>query len=282
MRHLISLFLITVISTPAWADGSPWLPIPKSGSLSISHVYQDAEKFYRGKHLRRLPFGGIEQSTTLATLNYGLTDSLALDAQGGYSEVETDNGMESDGMIDTTVGLTWRVVDEDVSEIGAPSIALRVAGIIAGDYDTGMPQAIGDGGDGFEASLIAGKIIDGRFALSGEIGRRERNDNVPGETFLNTAAYVLVSPKLSLSAQYHKTLSDGDLDIGGPGFSPARFPETDEDIDRVSVGASLNLTNHFSLGLNWFKVLDGRNTADFNAILGTVTYTFDFYNPGGS
>lgn len=258
------------------------MPIPKSGSLSISHVYQDAEKFYRGKHLRRLPFGGIEQSTTLATLNYGLTDSLALDAQGGYSEVETDNGMESDGMIDTTVGLTWRVVDEDVSEIGAPSIALRVAGIIAGDYDTGMPQAIGDGGDGFEASLIAGKIIDGRFALSGEIGRRERNDNVPGETFLNTAAYVLVSPKLSLSAQYHKTLSDGDLDIGGPGFSPARFPETDEDIDRVSVGASLNLTNHFSLGLNWFKVLDGRNTADFNAILGTVTYTFDFYNPGGS
>ena len=281
MRHILTLILITFFSTPVWAQGSAWLPIPKSGSLSVSHVYQDAEKFYRGKDRRRLPFGGIEQSTTLASLNYGLTDSLAVDVQGGYSEVETDNGMESGGMIDTTVGLTWRVVDEDISEAGAPSIALRVAGIIAGDYDTGMPQAIGDGGDGFEASLIAGRIIDNRFALSAEVGRRERNDNVPGETFLNVAAYMLVSPKLSLSAQYHKTMSDGDLDIGGPGFSPARFPETDEDIDRISVGGSFNLTGQLSLGLNWFSVLDGRNTADFDAILGTVAYTFDFYNPGG-
>ena len=281
MRHILTFILITVVSTPVWAQGSAWLPIPKSGSLSVSHVYQDAEKFYRGKDRRRLPFGGIEQSTTLASLNYGLTDSLAVDVQGGYSEVETDNGMESDGMIDTTVGLTWRVVDEDISEAGAPSIAVRVAGIIAGDYDTGMPQAIGDGGDGFEASLIAGKIFDNRFALSAEVGRRERNDSVPGETFLNAGAYMLVSPKLSLSVQYHKTMSDGDLDIGGPGFNPTRFPETDEDIDRIAVGGSFNLTGQLSLGLNWFSVLDGRNTADFDAILGTVTYTFDFYNLGG-
>ena len=282
MRQFITFLVAATLSAVVWAEGSPWLPIPKSGSLSVSHVYQDAEKFYRGKDRRRLPFGGIEQSTTLVTLNYGLTDSLALDAQGGHSDVETDNGMESDGMMDTTVGLTWRVVDEDISETGMPSIAVRVAGIIAGDYDTGMPHAIGDGGDGFEASLLAGKIFDGRFALSAEVGRRERNDNVPGETFLNIGAYLLATPKLALLAQYHKTMSDGDLDIGGPGFSPARFPETDEDIDRVSIGASFNLTSQLSLGLNWFSILDGRNTADFDAILGTVTYTFDFYNPGGN
>lgn len=282
MRRFIAFLVAATLSAAVWAEGSPWLPIPQSGSISVSHVYQDAEKFYRGKDRRRLPFGGIEQSTTWVTLNYGLTDSLALDAQGGHSEVETDNGMESDGMIDTTVGLTWRVVDEDISETGLPSIAVRVAGIIAGDYDTGMPQAIGDGGDGFEASLLAGKIFDGRFALSAEVGRRERNDNVPGETFLNIGAYLVATPKLALLAQYHKTMSDGDLDIGGPGFSPARFPETDEDIDRVSIGGSFNLTNQLSLGLNWFSILDGRNTADFDAILGTVTYTFDFYNPGGN
>ena len=282
MRQFITFLVAATLSAAVWAEGSPWLPIPKSGSLSVSHVYQDAEKFYRGKDRRRLPFGGIEQNTTFVSLNYGLTDSLALDAQGGHSEVETDNGMESDGMIDTNVGLTWRVVDEDISETGMPSIAVRVAGIIAGDYDTGMPHAIGDGGDGFEASLLAGKIFDGRFALSAEVGRRERSDNVPGETFLNIGAYLVAMPRLALLAQYHKTMSDGDLDIGGPGFSPARFPETDEDIDRVSIGASFNLTSQLSLGLNWFSILDGRNTADFDAILGTVTYTFDFYNPGGN
>lgn len=282
MRQFITFLVAATLSAVVWAEGSPWLPIPKSGSISVAHVYQDAEKFYRGKDRRRLPFGGIEQSTTWVSLNYGLADSLAVDVQGGYSEVEADNGMESDGMTDTTIGLTWRVIDEDISDAGAPSIAVRVAGIIAGDYDVGMPWSIGDGGDGFEGSLIAGKIFNNRFALSAEVGRRERNNNVPGETFLNAAAYFLVSPKLSLSARYHKTMSDGDLDIGGYGFSPARFPETDEDIDRVAVGGSFNLTDQISLGLNWFSIVDGRNTADFDAILGTVTYTFDFYNPGGN
>lgn len=282
MRQSITFLVAATLSAVVWAEGSPWLPIPKSGSISVAHVYQDAEKFYRGKDRRRLPFGGIEQSTTWVSLNYGLADSLAVDVQGGYSEVEADNGMESDGMTDTTIGLTWRVIDEDISDAGAPSIAVRVAGIIAGDYDVGMPWSIGDGGDGFEGSLIAGKIFNNRFALSAEVGRRERNNNVPGETFLNAAAYFLVSPKLSLSARYHKTMSDGDLDIGGYGFSPARFPETDEDIDRVAVGGSFNLTDQISLGLNWFSIVDGRNTADFDAILGTVTYTFDFYNPGGN
>ena len=280
MRRLIALLIIICFTATVQAAGSAWLPIPKSGSLSVSHVYQDAEKFYRGKDKRRLPFGGIEQNTTWVEINYGLSDSVALDVQTGHSEVETDNGMESDGLIDTTVGLTWRVVDEDISESFTPSVAVRVASIIAGDYDTGMPQAIGDGGDGFEASLIAGKIICNTFAFSGEIGRRERNDNVPGETYLNVNGYFFASPKLTLHTQYHKTMSDGDLDIGGPGFNPTRFPETDEDIDRISVGASFSLTDKLNLGLNWFSTLDGRNTADFDSILGTVTYTFDFYNLG--
>ena len=280
MKRVFALLAVSSLCTSAWADGSPWLPIPKSASLSVSHVYQDAQKFYRGKERRRLPFGGIEQNTTWVELKYGLSESLALDVRGGYSEVETDNGMDSDGMTDTTVGVTWRVLDEHVSESFAPSIAVRAAGIIAGDYDTGMPEAIGDGGDGFEASIIVGKIFDGTFALSGEAGRRERKDGVPGETFVNASAYVLAIPKLTLVARYHKTMSDGDLDIGGPGFSPARFPETDEDIDRISLGGSFNVTERLSLGLNWFSTLDGRNTGDFDSISGTVTYTFDLYGLG--
>lgn len=280
MRYAIPLFFITVISAPAWAQGSPWLPIPKSGSVSVAHVYQDANKFYRGKEKRTLPFQGIEQSTTFVSLNYGLTDSLAVDVQGGYSDVNRDVGPGDNGMIDTTIGLTWRAMDEDISETGMPSVAVRVAGIIAGDYDTGYPHAIGDGGDGFEASLLAGKVIDGRFALSGEVGQRERSNNVPGETYLNLSAYVIVTPRLTLQAQYHKTMADGDLDIGGAGFSPARFPETDEDMDRISIGGTLNLTDRVSLRLNWFSIVNGRNTADFNAIMGAASFNFDFYKPG--
>ena len=280
MRHLIIMALATSFSLPVWANGTPWLPIPKSGSLSISHVYQDADEYFRGKRRVTPGFRGIEQNTTYLTLNYGLTESLAFDVVGGYSKVKRDDGMKDDGMMDTTVGITWRVLDEDISEAGWPSVALRVAGIIAGDYDTGTPHAIGDGGDGVEASLIAGKILSGRFALSGEVGRRERGNKIPGETFLNLSAYLLASSRITLTTQYHKTMADGDLDIGGPGFTPARFPEVSEDVDRISVGGSFNVTDQISLGLNWFTTLDGRNAADFDAILGTLSYNFDLYNPG--
>ncbi|MCY4155038.1 MAG: hypothetical protein OXF58_06895 [Gammaproteobacteria bacterium] len=280
MRYALALLFFTTGATPVWAQGTPWLPIPKSGSASVSYVYQDAEKFYRGKSKVQLPFQGIEQSTVLISLNYGLTDALAFDVQGGHSDVNRDIGPGDSGMMDTTLGLTWRVLDEEISEAGAPSVAIRVAGIIAGDYETGFPHAIGDGGDGFEASLLAGKIFDNRFALSGEIGRRERSNKIPGETYLNISAYLIPAPRLILQAQYHKTMADGDLDIGAPGFSPARFPETDEDVDRIALGGTFSLTDNISLGFNWFSVLDGRNTADFEAFMGTASINFDLYQLG--
>ena len=68
--------------------------------------------------------------------------------------------------------------------------------------------------------------------------------------------------------------AESGLDIGGPGFSPSRFPELEED------GQSLGLRlfwNMGSLGLNVFhaRVQDGRNTAASNVTGATVSYFFD-------
>ncbi|MCY4199974.1 MAG: hypothetical protein OXF31_09225 [Gammaproteobacteria bacterium] len=284
---MISLLVVAVAvfsASAASADGSPWLPIPKSGALSLSYVSEDAETFYRGEENRDLPFGGLEQQSIYLNANYGLTDSIALDVQAVHTSVSGDapsppGPPDEDGWADIRVGATWRFVDEYVNP-AAPSVALRVGYTVAGDYTSTLPTAIGDGADALEASLVFGKIFDNRFALSVEWGYRSRSDDVPNESFINAKAFVLVGERWILNAQIHKTTASGNLDIGGQGFTPARFAETSEDIERFGLGAEFNVTPDIGLGLNWFKVTDGRNTAEFDTIAATVSYKFDLYGAG--
>lgn len=284
LKHIVLLSSFTLSASLANADGSPWLPIPKSGSLGLSYVSEDAETFYRGESNVNLPFGGLEQQSVYLSADYGLTDSIALDLQAVHVSVSGDapsppGPPDQDGWADTNVGVTWRFVDEHVNP-AAPSVALRVGVTVAGDYEASIPTSTGDGADGVEASLIVGKIFDDRFALSAEVGYRNRSDDVPNDTFINAKAFVVVSPRLILNAQLHKTMAAGNLDIGGPGFSPARFPETTEDIERFGLGVDFSLTPEFNVGLNWFKVTDGRNTAEFDTLAATATYRFDLYGSG--
>lgn len=285
MKPLILFPIVVFLSVSARADGSPWLPVSKSGSLSLSYVSESSEKFYRGKVRGTLPFVEIDQETFFLSADYGLTDSLALDLEVGLAEVSSKapsppGPPDKDGTTDVNFGVTWRIVDEDIN-FGAPSVALRVGATIAGNYGTGVPTAIGDEASGVEASLIVGKIMGGRFALSGEIGHRTRDNKVPDETFLNASAFLMATPWLILNAQYHHTMAGGSLDIGDPGFNPKRFPETSEDIERIGFGATFNVNSRLGFGLNWFTIIDGRNTADFDSIAATVSYTFDAYGVGG-
>jgi len=282
MKSLPALLpLILLLPTPVWADGSPWLPLSKSGSLNLSYVSESAKKFYRGKARRDLPFQKIDQKTVWLNADYGLSDSLALDLRLNHADVSgkapsPPGPPDQQGLGDVNLGLTWRLVDEYIN-FGAPSVALRVGATIAGDYDAGLPTDIGDDASGVEASLIVGKIIRERFALSGEIGHRTRDNNVPDETFLNAKAFLLVNPKLLLNIQYHNTMAGGSLDIGDPGFV---FPETTEDIERIGLGVRFQPTPQLGLGLSFFTIIDGRNTADFDAIAATVSYTFDLHRAG--
>ena len=272
--------LATVIVMPALAQGSPWLPVPKTGTVNVTQASQDTNHFYRGEERRALPFMSLEQSTTWFHVTYGVADALAVDARIGRSKVEAGGPLgEEEGSTDMTLGATWRFADEDISEWGGPSAAVRFGIVRAGDYDVGMPHAIGDGGDGFEVSLLVGKILAEQLALAAELGQRSLNNDIPRQTLINlTAQWLTPVSGLSLRAQYHRQDSSGSLDIGGEGFAPARFPEVAEDISRISVGASYSI-GAVSLGVDKFDTQDGRNTGDFDAWAATVTYYFDLFAP---
>ena len=290
----LAVVTVTVTATPAFAEGSPWLPAPGAGTISVSYVSQEATEFYRAAVKGPTPAGGHElgQQTLWATGTYGISDALALDFRVGTAESSFMAGPSApfppkenlSGLQDVNAGLVWRFRDEVVSS--GPSLALRAAAIIGGSYTTGYISSLGDGGDGGEVSLLIGKYIGERGALSAELGYRHRNSNIPADTFLNLSAGVLVGDRVGLNLGYRMIDAESSgLDIGVPPFSPARFPELQEDIELVlgtiSIGLQSGTTPRAiavdSLAFTYGSVVGGRNTAVSDVFSISIGFNFDTY-----
>ncbi|MXZ55949.1 MAG: hypothetical protein F4227_04335 [Gammaproteobacteria bacterium] len=258
------------------AEGSPWLPVPQTISLSVSRVVQEADQFYRGDTHANLPFGEFNQTTLWFSGKYGLNDKTAIDVQLGTSEVEAGPLGSSDGTQDATVGITRSLLDE--LETGKFSVSMRLAGTLAGDYDTGQPHSVGDGANSITGSINVGKFLTPNFGVAGEFGLRFSTNDVPSEWFLSAGTNYIVSPYVSAYAQYQLKQSNGDLDIGGTGFTPVGFPEVQENYSRFRTGINLQYQN-FSWDVNVHRTLNGRNTADFDIVSMTFTLFVDLFRP---
>jgi len=266
-------------SAPAWAgDISPWTPVAGSVEAEVAISRQQADQFYAGTALGDIPTGAeLEQDAVTLTASYGITERLSADLEIGYANSKfpvvpglAPNGGSS-GLTDVMLGLRFKVLDE---LSGAPLTAtLGAAAIIAGGYPTGALSAIGDGGSGGQIALALGKQI-GPFSLSTDIGYRTRSNNVPDDLFGSVQASFAVTNSISLYGGLAFVDSKGNLDIGGPGFSPARFPEVEEDYKLWTVGASAAVTGSASVSLTYGEKFDGRNTAQSNVIRLGVGYAF--------
>ena len=279
-QHCSSLAvgLVALSATGIYANGTVWLPAPGAGSVTASYISQSADDFWHlvDGQMAHTPFPpGLEQTTTFISGTYGLSDAWALDAQVGVSEASNKANPAPhptlDGRTDLSVGVTWRFADEVLSD--GPSMAVRFGAILAGDYETHWPTAIGEEADGVELSGIIGKVFGDRLALSAEVGTRNRSSDIPQETFMNFDAHLIASQNLVLSANYHVQDSAGDQDIHGPGFTRFVLPFVAEDVNRISFGGTLSF-DRVSVGVRFFDVVDGRNAADFDAVSGSFTYNF--------
>ena len=282
-RHFLAVVVAMLPATHAFAQATAWLNEPGSGYASLSIVNQVADEYYRGKVKRSTPRGeDLSQSTIWLTANYAFTDSWAVDAQVGWARSEFVVGpmiptpMESfSGLVDTNIGVTWRVNDELSSDL--PSVALRAGAIIAGNYDTGYINSLGDGGDGYEFSVIVGEFVSNRVGLSAEFGYRAREADIPDETFTNLTGVWLLGDKLSLGLDYRLVDARSGLDIGGAGFDPTRFPEVEEDSEIVAGRLYYNASEALSFAVFHATVVSGRN-APASAVYGaTISYSFNTF-----
>lgn len=272
------LALCAALGSRAFAAASPWLAEPGTGYASVSWVSQSADEFFLAEQKMPTPGGGedLRQDTLWLLGNYAMSDNVGLDVQVGFASGEFGGPTTADtdsfsGRADTSIGFTWRVVDEIVSSV--PSMAIRVGAIVAGDYETGHINSLGDGGDGTEASIIVGKFIGDRLGVSAEAGVRNRNNGIPRNYFGNLAAILLVG-KVSFGLDYRVVKSEPGLDIGGVGFSPPRFPQVREERQLLGGQVLYNVSDNSSLGLFYVVVNDGRNTPASRAFGSSFTYSF--------
>ncbi len=276
MRKLFAVALSCVGIAPAFAV-SPWLPVAGGHEFSVSYIDQNADRFFVGENEMNLP-ADLELRTFQVNYAYGINDRWALDVQAGYAESDfiVDPGLAPrgglDGFTDARIGLRWLAFDQFD---GRPfTLTLAGAVLIEGDYDTGAISAIGDGASGGELSLITGRSFDSGFAWQSELGYRFRSGEVPNEWFFNRTLSYGFNDRISGRLSWNSVDGRGDLDIGGPGFSPARFPELEEDYDLWLAGVSFVPSDTWLLGFDYGRKFDGRNTAKSDVFAFTVGRSF--------
>ena len=281
--QLRNFFVATFAALPLLAlaeSNSPWLPIPGQFSLGLNHTEQSGNDAYIGGTL--LPLSAItggaaskyKRASTTLRLDYGLSDSLALDAAIGYAKVKVGAADSDSGMTDSTLGVRWRVLDE-YEDPALPTLTLRGAAILKGNYDGARLASVGKGANGFEAAVVLGKQILPALALWAEIGVQQRSDNVPRATFYEIGARFRFAPMWSASLGYSDKKFGGDLDIGGAGFSPARFQEVREERGVVKLGIGYAFARNQGLAINLAKTTRGRNTVKDDQVIG-LSYAIAF------
>ena len=250
------------------------LPAPGQFEATPMYVYQTFEDIWRGTTRATIPSPMVQHTATVG-LEYGVTETIAFDTTVGYTRVNWDTAggrRRDDGMTDTRVGVRWQVFDERATSCKwAPTVTLRVGGIIAGTYDTGVPFAAGDGAHGAEASMLFTKAIgETGFGLYGEAGYRLRENPVPDDFFSVIGAYKTFGP-FTLNAAYRHVQGLSGMDIGQDGFTFPALKEINQIFEsglgfRDSGGRYYQVFGAFNVG--------GRNTGD-KAIIG-VSATFPF------
>ena len=290
--------LCALPAQPVSAQGTPWIAEPGTGSVNITYANQNAAEFYRQTEKVQGPLEAtgahLSQNTMWFGVNYAFTDAVALDVQSAWASsslpgaVGPSGGEEGySGLFDSNVAVTWRFVDELVSN--APSVALRIGAIVAGGYDTGYINSLGDGGNGIETSLIIGKF--GSVAgFSGEIGYRMRTStevnpdavgamagdqvDIPNDMFVNLGLFIPAGEVVTIGVDYRMVNALSGIDIGGDGFSPSRFPGLHEDGHIVGARLIANVTDLVSVNAFFGQVVKGRNIAASRIIGAGLSFGF--------
>ena len=278
LKHLAGAAVIASalgLASSTACSQSAWLPPEGRFQVTPSYVYQSFQTFWMGTHRTKLSDPVVQHSATIS-MEYGVAESFALDAAVGYSRVDSKafgpTSLSDDGLSDTRLGLRWRIVDERMSRCAyAPTVTLRVGGIIAGSYEAGPPFAPGDGAHGGEFSVLAAKAFGSTgFGLYGEGGYRIRSRPVPDDAFASIGAYQTLGA-FTLHVAYQHTQGLSGSDIGDPGF---KFPELKEVNQIVEIG--LGFTDSGKRYYQIFGALNvgGRNTGDKQIIGASASFPF--------
>jgi hypothetical protein len=262
-------------------SNSPWLPIPGDAAVSLSYVAQSGDSAYvMGK--MEVPIKDItggaatkyRRESTGLKLTYGVADMFSADLSLASGSAKVGGADRSSGLTDAILGLNYRALDE--YEIrAAPTVTLRFAGIIGGNYDGARLAALGKAENGFQVGVTVGKEFSQQLRAWASVGVEKLGGSIPTAKFFDVNVGYSPLSALTLSLGYAAKHYGGSLDIAGPGFTPAAFQRVKEERDSVRLGASYAIAANQSVALSIGKTVRGRNTVKDDSIIG-LGYTIGF------
>lgn len=275
----IILPALVLSSAAAHAQLSAYLPQQGQAVFSLGYQFQTYDEFYVGK--TKIPlkaatgFKEQNQQSASLTIEYGVTDRIAVDASVGWTWARFRGGpindLTDDGFNDTNFGVRFKLVDE---HDWLPTLTVRAGGIIAGTYDEAFPFSAGDGANGAEVSLIVGKQICDWLGYYGDVGYRWRDNDVPDDFFFASGFWARAG-SFVLSAGYRHTKGQSGPDIGAPGFGTAfGFPQVKEINQTLETSLTYQDDGGRNYSLSYGRTLDGQNTGDKDMFGASISIPF--------
>lgn len=250
--HILLPLFFSVFSQFIHAQHSPWLLSPGDNFFSISLVNQKADEAFLGDRTKNLPNNGtLEQDTYWLNYQRGLFENVNIELSQGYSIAKFGGLRNQQDFTDTTVGLSYQILDEFLQGLWLPSISVHLFSTTAGGYQTQRVNAIGDGADGLEYSVSAGKIFS-KFGIYGDLGIRDRQDSLPDERFWNVGVFYSLTPQWTISSGFQYT------NAYKTDRSDAAAALLEEDTERYSTSIQYRWARH-SVNLGFSEVIDGRS-----------------------
>jgi hypothetical protein len=279
MKVFISISLILFFLSPLQKGMAQQLSGFSQGkgklAVAISTTREKYNEFYFGDKKTPLSATNLDKIVT-QSINfytaYGLTNKTDLIVNIPYIITKghqlTDNKEVSEkNFQNVTLGIQSKLYQKENSS-GAFSVTggLSLSTPMT-NYLTNVIYAIGNHSTQITPSaLMQYKFSNGLF-VNGQGGYSVRTNKVP-EAFVS-AAKIGYAGKIYVEAYISNQTSTGGIDIGAPGFTPERFPETK--VNTTNIGPSVYVAG---LTLGAGKRLSGRNAGLPSYYTVGLAYTF--------
>ncbi|MGL4400776.1 MAG: hypothetical protein ACRCXD_12965 [Luteolibacter sp.] len=278
-NHLTSCTAATLLVMTSAVTFANSARLPEAGKFFITPAigFQSFDEFYAGSTKVATPPGGedIERSSFRLYLDHAFTDQWAVDASIGFFDVQSGEGgpfTEGDqsGLADTNIGIRRALLTQAEQEV---DLALRLGSTIPGDYETGQLSAPGDDAFGADLKLLAGRSFGGT-RIEGGVGYALNEGAVPEMFLFDIKVIQEIANGFSVDVGYRYFDADGNLDIGGPGFTPARLPEVSEKGNIIELGLAYGDAGGRYYRIYGSLLVDGENVGREESFGASVTFSF--------
>jgi hypothetical protein len=235
-------------------------------AVALSHTRENFDEFYLGDKKTSITIRGLDKIITQSEnlyAAYGLTDRIDIVVNIPYISSKSRRMVENKEVSEKNLQngalvLEWKAFQTD-GNTGALSFttALGLSTPLS-NYRTNLIYGIGNQSSHINPSLLLQyKFANGLF-INGQGGYSFRTNKVP-DAALFAAKIGFAATRFYIDAWINNQTSTSGIDIGGPGFTPERFPETKVNTTNIGTSVYVPVVGPAGITLGGGTRLAGRN-----------------------